>query len=349
MGVHLMLLCVGLLLLEGRASPGVPPGCNSPEAVRVAEDALHQVNQDRISGYVWSLNRLYDVARTTEQNKGVLYKLTIDVLATNCHVISKKPWKDCSIRDIGDIPAYGECEVVAYFDTEVILQSYSCAVREVLATAVVRDCPDCPTADSLDDPIVKETARLSLLKFNQDSSLANYFSLENITMASYQWIVVGPAYNVDFTIVETVCSKTTDPSELGLCPPMDCQFAHKGFCQGSHYPTEDEFEFQNPVGTKQLSRQSSVTVKCEIYEPQASKEEEQAHVTAGQGHTEHQDHNHTHLHSHEHTHTHSASNGTKAPGPKGIVENRPAAPRSAPSASSCPGVHRHKGLVRFTT
>lgn len=39
-----------------------------------------------------------------------------------------------------------------------------------------------------------------------------------------QW-VVGPAYFVEFTIVETVCSKKTDASELSSCPPMDCQFA----------------------------------------------------------------------------------------------------------------------------
>lgn len=39
-----------------------------------------------------------------------------------------------------------------------------------------------------------------------------------------QW-VVGPSYFVEFTIVETVCSKETDASELSSCQPMDCQFA----------------------------------------------------------------------------------------------------------------------------
>lgn len=39
-----------------------------------------------------------------------------------------------------------------------------------------------------------------------------------------QW-VVGPSYFVEFTIVETVCSKKTDASELSNCSPMDCQFA----------------------------------------------------------------------------------------------------------------------------
>ena len=56
----------------------------------------------------------------------------------------------------------------------------------VPATAVVDVCPDCPTADNLNDPIVMETANLSLQRFNTESRLANYFTLENITKASSQ-------------------------------------------------------------------------------------------------------------------------------------------------------------------
>lgn len=36
----------------------------------------------------------------------------------------------------------------------------------------------------------------------------------------------GPAYFVEFIIVETVCSKTTtDPGEVKDCQPVDCQSA----------------------------------------------------------------------------------------------------------------------------
>lgn len=47
-------------------------------------------------------------------------------------------------------------------------------------------CPDCPTAENLNEPIVKETANLCLQRFNEESRLANYFTLENITKASSQ-------------------------------------------------------------------------------------------------------------------------------------------------------------------
>ncbi|XP_029938839.1 fetuin-B-like [Salarias fasciatus] len=350
MRAYLLLLCLALLQQEARSSPD-PSDCSSPDAVRVAEEALQQINQDRTNGYIWGLNRLYDVFHSPDKEKGgVFYKLTIDVLETRCHIISRKPWKDCEVRSIGDIPVYGECEVSAHVDSEVKLQSYSCAIRQVPAIEVVGVCPDCPTADNLDEPIVKETANLSLQMFNKDSKLGNYFALESITRASSQW-VVGPAYFVDFTIVETVCSKGTDPGELGSCPPMDCQFAHRGFCRGSHVTQEEMFEIRRPVGKKDSSFQNPVQVTCEIYEPKAATEEETVHAKADAEHTEYQHHNHTHLHPHEHTHsdTDSSSGATsKPPSSLGTVVEKPASPRSAPSARACPGPHRHRmGLDRL--
>uniref|UniRef100_UPI0037E8F6E9 fetuin-B-like n=1 Tax=Semicossyphus pulcher TaxID=241346 RepID=UPI0037E8F6E9 len=343
MSVYLLVLCLALLQQEGRAEPD-PPGCLSPEAVRVAEEALDQINQDQTKGYVLSLNRLYDLSHTPEKDKGgSLYKLTIDVMETKCHIISRKSWKQCEARSIGDVPVYGECEVSAFIDSQVTLQSYSCALREVPATAVVEVCPDCPTAEDLDEPVVKETANLSLQRFNEESRLANYFTLENITQASSQW-VVGASYFVEFTIVETVCSKKRDASELSDCPPMDCQFAHRGFCDGSHVAYEDEFEVRLPAGKKETIR-NAVEVKCEIFEPQAAAVEEQAHAKADSGHTGHQHHNHTHLHPHEHMHSVTPSSDitvSKPRGSLGTIVYQPAPVRASPAASSCPGPHRHR-------
>lgn len=350
--MYLLVLCLALLQQEGGARPD-PPGCSGPDAVRVAEEALEQINQDRTNGYILSLNRLYDLSHTPDQEKGgSLYKLTIDVMETKCHITSGKPWKQCAVRGIGEVPVYGECEVSASVDTQVKLQKYSCALREVPATAVVDVCPDCPTADNLNEPVVKETANLSLQRFNEESGLANYFTLENITKASSQW-VVGPSYFVEFTIVETVCSRETDVSELSSCPPMDCQFAHRGFCLGSHMANDDIFEIGNPVGKRGslLQTQKPVEVKCEIYEPQAATAEKQAHATADSGHHHHQHHNHTHLHPHEHMHSVTPSSNagvSQRRGSLGAVVDRPASPRSSPSASSCPGPRRHRlGLERL--
>ncbi|KAM7409298.1 hypothetical protein PAMA_000987 [Pampus argenteus] len=348
MSVYLLLLCLAVLQQGCRAKPNLP-GCKSPEAVRVAEEALQQINQDRTHGYILSLNRLYDLSHIPEKEKdGSLYRLTIDVMETQCHITSRKQWKQCEVRDISEVPVYGECEVFVYVDTTIKLQNYSCALHEVPATAVREACEDCPTAMNLNDPIVKDVARLSLQRFNKESYLANYFILENITKASSQW-VVGPAYFVDFTIVETVCSKTTDASELSNCSSMDCQFAHRGYCISSHVTREEELEMRLPVG-KEHSFFQPLTVMCEIYEPQAAAEEEQAHAKAHSEHTEHQ-HNHRHLHPHEHVHSSTPSSDHTDSEPRvslGTVVNQPASPRSAPADSSCPGRRRHNlGLHRL--
>ncbi|XP_024864562.1 fetuin-B-like [Kryptolebias marmoratus] len=340
MSVSLLVLCVAALLQEGGARPE-PQGCNNPAAVRVAEEALDLINQDRTGGYVLSLNRLYDVSHTSQQEKGgSFYKLTIDVSETKCHITSRKPWKQCEVRGIADVPVHGECEVSAVIDSQVELKSYSCSLREVPATSIVEACPDCPTAENLNDPVVKETTNLSLKRFNEESRLGNYFTLDNITKASSQWFH-GPSYFVEFTILETVCSKKTEISELGHCPLMDCQFAHRGFCLGSHVTIEEQFEIRDPFGKND---QKPVEVMCEIYEPQAAANEEQAHKKADSGHTEDQHNNHTHLHTHEHVHTVPPTSDTSLSRPQGLLGSvvfQHSSPRSAPSAASCPGPQRH--------
>lgn len=39
-----------------------------------------------------------------QEKGGSLYKLTIDVMETKCHISSGKPWKQCEVRGIEDVP-----------------------------------------------------------------------------------------------------------------------------------------------------------------------------------------------------------------------------------------------------
>lgn len=66
MSAYLLVLFLALLQQEGRARAEAP-GCSSPEAVRVAEEALEQINQDQANGYILSLNRLYDLSLTADE------------------------------------------------------------------------------------------------------------------------------------------------------------------------------------------------------------------------------------------------------------------------------------------
>ncbi|XP_038854903.1 fetuin-B-like, partial [Salvelinus namaycush] len=151
--------------------------------------------------------------------------LTIDVLETKCHVISRKPWKKCEVKDVADIP-----------------------VRIVSPYLIVDTCPDCPTVERLDDPIIVETANLSLQTYNRKSRLTNYYTLLNLTGASMQWVEC-PSYFVEFTTQETVSAKDN--------PDVDLTQS-QGLCTGSH-TTLDDGMFENKLPIK---------FKCEIFEPE---------------------------------------------------------------------------------
>ncbi|CDQ87259.1 unnamed protein product [Oncorhynchus mykiss] len=218
----------------------------------------------------------------------------------------------------------------------VELRSYKCAIQQVPVTVIVNTCPDCPTVVQLDDPILAETTNLILQKYNRMNRLPNYFTLLNVTGARMQW-VVGPVYFVEFTIRETVCAKDTPDVDLTQCKMMDCEFAHKTFCTGSH-TTLDDGTFQTKL---------PIEVKCEIFEPEAAKAEEEAHVRGDSGHqSEDEDHK-----THAHTHSNQASPRLK--GSLGIVvvlppPHVPPPPRASAAASNCPAKRKtNLGLDRF--
>ncbi|XP_029564027.1 fetuin-B [Salmo trutta] len=344
-----MWVCVWLVALcvcwhGGSPTPVTPAvGCQGPEVLRAAEEGLDQINSDLTEGFILSLNRVYDVSQQTGEG-AVLFNLTIDVLETKCHVISRKPWKKCEVKDVADVPVYGHCVASISVGKSVELRSYKCAIQQVPATVIVDTCPDCPTVVQLDDPIIAETANLILQKYNRRNRLPNYFTLLNITGASMQW-VVGPAYFVEFTIRETVCAKDTPDVDLTQCKMMDCEFAHKAFCTGSHI-TLDDGTFQTKL---------HIEVKCEIFEPEGAKAEEEAHVRGDSGHqSEDEDHKHAHTHLHPYEHHHHLPNSNQtSPRLKGIVvvlppPHVPPPPRASPAASNCPAKRKtNLGLDRF--
>ncbi|XP_031641358.1 antihemorrhagic factor jMSF isoform X3 [Oncorhynchus kisutch] len=232
-----------------------------------------------------------------KEGAGVLFNLTIDVLETKCHVISKKPWKKCEVKDVANVSVYGHCMASISVGKSVELRSYKCAIQQVPATVIVDTCPDCPTVVQLDDPILAETTNLILQKYNRMNRLPNYFTLLNVTGARIQ---------------------------------------HKAFCTGSH-TTLDDGTFQTKL---------PIEVKCKIFEPEAAKAEEEAHVRGDSGHqSEDEDHKHAHTHLHPYEHHHHPPNSNQASprlkGSLGIVvvlppPHVPPPPRASAAASHCP-------------
>ncbi|KAK1806112.1 hypothetical protein P4O66_012827, partial [Electrophorus voltai] len=213
----LVLVC--LYVQWGRASPAIV-GCQEQTVMQAAAEALDQINTHRTEGYIFSLNRVYDVRQEEKEGGEKHLHLTMDVLETKCHVISRRNWKSCEVKDIKDVPVFGTCEALVTTQINVTLHNFRCIIQQVPAVAIVEICPDCPTAESLGEPIVAETANLSLQKFNKESAMTSYFALLNITAASMQW-VIGPAYFVEFTIQETDCAKASADVDFTQCQPKD--------------------------------------------------------------------------------------------------------------------------------
>ncbi|XP_064186268.1 fetuin B [Anguilla rostrata] len=301
-------VCVYAAPVDPPSSSLEPGNCLDPFTRGAAEQALTRINRDRRQGYVFSLKELRNAHHMKHGPTGVVFYLTLDVLETKCHVLSKRDWKSCEVREEAETPVYGQCKATVYINKVkriVRLYRYNCIVRPAPASRIVAICPDCPSIISHDDASVLKTVKMALEKYNKESGNANYFGLLNITRASMQGGIADFTF-ADFTIQETVCSNGTNVTQAAKCGLMDCEFAHTGHCSASYFQSPEE---------------DNVKVNCDIFEPEEAKKEKQRHLLGGEldhGHNhthgdahklnhtlEHTEgHEHTHGEAHEHDHTH---------------------------------------------
>uniref|UniRef100_A0A3B4H9J3 Histidine-rich glycoprotein-like n=1 Tax=Pundamilia nyererei TaxID=303518 RepID=A0A3B4H9J3_9CICH len=284
-----LLLALGCVTINGAPVErgGMEPGsCEDASTKADAELALTKINQDRKEGYVFSLHRLSNAHTKRHGENGVVFYLNLDVVETNCSVLSKRDWKSCDIRS-GNTQVYGQCKAAIFISKVhrvVRLYKYKCAIRP---GRVHQSCGGCPGLTDHNHDKVQKAVTQSLEKFNQQSGLANRFALLKISRATSQ-VVAGSIYRVEYTIQETTCPHSTEAVTAENCPPMDCEFAHKGFCKASLFqPLFDE---------------EQINVDCELYVPEAAKRQMMLPLLGGE--TDHS-HNDTHSHSHDHTKSHS--------------------------------------------
>ncbi|NXH17004.1 FETUB protein, partial [Bucco capensis] len=228
------------------------PTCNDTRVEEAADVALQQINAHRREGYILRLHRIFSV-REHPQTTGSVFYLILDVADTQCHVLSRKMWKNCEAR-LPYPTVYGQCKAIFYINQArniAHLNTYECTLQPVPPRYIWIACPDCPVDDSPTKPQYLEAAAQSLAKFNEESEQTHYFFVLNVTKASMQW-VVGPAYFVEFLIQETSCSKNDTIADISKCKPLPPQLAKTGFCKGS-------------VVNSHMEHQQFVTISCEIY------------------------------------------------------------------------------------
>uniref|UniRef100_A0A3B3UCN4 Fetuin B n=1 Tax=Poecilia latipinna TaxID=48699 RepID=A0A3B3UCN4_9TELE len=283
----LFLLVVGSVYSAPVEQGGIQPGsCEDPSAVSASHLALSKINLDRVDGYVFSLHQLSNVHLDRHGENGVVYYLTLDVVETNCSVLSRRDWKQCEARPETQMPVYGQCKAAIYINKPhrvVRLYKYNCVIRPVPAARVTEICPDCPTFISFGTEQVQKTVSRSLEKFNNESGLNNHFALLKILRAS-AGMAMDMYYNVEYTIQETVCGKFKQSPAGEKCPIMTCEFSLQ--MRFSNVPHDTNLDF--------------------LDFPQAAEREKVQHLLGDA--TDHP-HNDTHRHEHGKGHDHDKEHG----------------------------------------
>ncbi|KAM6414163.1 fetuin-B [Rhynochetos jubatus] len=260
----IQVLCSWAAAPPARAAPTalLSPACHDTAVEEAADLALRQINADRKEGYVLSLYRIFSVREHPQEITGSVFYLILDVVDTECHVLSRRLWKNCTIR-FGHEAVYGQCKATIYINQArniAHLNNYECILQPVPPRYIWRVCPDCPVDDCPTEPKYLEAAAQSLAKFNEESEQTHYFSVLNVTRSSMQW-VVGPAHFVEFLIQETSCSKSDTIADISKCKPLPSDLAQIGFCKGS-------------VVNSDLENTQFVKISCEIFSQQDPATEE---------------------------------------------------------------------------
>lgn len=266
MGVlRLLVLCTLAACCVAR-SPPAPPlpnapfaplrplGCNDSEVLAVAGFALQNINRVQKDGYMLTLNRVHDARVHRQEDMGSLFYLTLDVLETGCHVLSRKALKDCGPRIFYET-VHGQCKAMFHVNKPrrvLYLPAYNCTLRPVSKRKIHSMCPDCPHPVDLSAPSVLEAATESLAKFNSENPSKQY-ALVKVTKATTQW-VVGPSYFVEYLIKESPCTQSQDSCSLQASDSEPV-----GLCQGSL--------IKSP-GVPPQRFKKTVTVSCEFFESQ---------------------------------------------------------------------------------
>ncbi|KAM6199137.1 histidine-rich glycoprotein [Sarcoramphus papa] len=269
-----------------------PADCNTIETD--AGVALDLVNRHRRGGYVFGLFRVADAHELHIGNSSVLY-LTLDVLETECSVLSRRHWESCEYSDTYYMD-FGQCKIITYTSQllkKPQLYGFNCTLSPVPPDLL--ECKDCPVKVEVLEVTEqhKNIAAKALEKFNSEGNHTNYFDVDKVEKilkltASREGHILG------FSIKETNCSKSTQQADQALeCDFLDDWHAHVGFCKARIISDPDE-----PDGRD---------ISCEIYHPWHDYGQRCRYSTLGQPHRHphhHFGHKHRHRHHHRHHHRH---------------------------------------------
>ncbi|NWU00841.1 HRG protein, partial [Urocynchramus pylzowi] len=157
-----------------------PADCNTIETD--AGVALDLVNRHRRDGYVFGLFRVADAHELHLGNSTILY-LTLDVLETECSVLSRRHWESCEYSDTYPMADFGQCKIITYTNhllKKPQLYGFNCTLSPVPPDLV--ECKDCPVKlEALEvTEQHKDIAAKALRKFNSEGNHTNNFAVDKV-------------------------------------------------------------------------------------------------------------------------------------------------------------------------
>ncbi|NXX81829.1 HRG protein, partial [Urocolius indicus] len=163
--------------------------CNTIETD--AGVALDLVNRHRRDGYVFGLFRVADARELHTGNSSILY-LTLDVVETECPVLSRRHWESCEYGDTysmasngtqAELYDFGQCKVITHTNQllkKTQLYGFNCTLSPVPPDLL--ECKDCPVKVEVLEVTEqhKDIAAKALEKFNRESNETNYFKVDKV-------------------------------------------------------------------------------------------------------------------------------------------------------------------------
>ncbi|XP_031459436.1 histidine-rich glycoprotein [Phasianus colchicus] len=249
--------------------------------------ALDLVNRHRQDGFVFGLFRVADAHKLHTENSSVLY-LTLDVLETECSVLSGRPWETCEYGDLYSMD-FGQCKIITYTSQllkKPKLYGYNCTLSPVPPDLI--ECKDCPVKVEVLEVTEehKDLAAKLLEKFNREGNHTNYFKVNKVEKI-LKATASREAHILGFSIKETNCSRG-EREQQQADEPLECEFlddwhARTGFCKARTVSDPDE-----PNG---------IEINCELYHPW-QRYYGQRCKSPGPGWSQKHPHHHRHRHRH---------------------------------------------------
>ncbi|XP_027731646.1 kininogen-1 [Vombatus ursinus] len=270
-----MELAVILLLVASQLNVQVESqvkdvACDDNDVFRAVDVALTKYNNQKSSGPQFVLYRII-TASLTDSNERT-FTITYEIRESNCMIETGKNWKECSYKDSAKWEQ-GECTAILKSQNgkefKVIEQNCHIIPAHDVVVAVHRPCLGCFNLISTNHSDLEAILKHALQSFNEKSKHEYLFDLKEVMNASRQ-VVNGWNYKVQYSIMQTDCSKKEDGQLSAKCKPVP-QGEISVCSDFTHVDPQMKISIVSQVCNPRSDSGSSVTQKMSIYSPELNE------------------------------------------------------------------------------